>query len=307
MKRFIFRRVVRIPFITLAVVTIIFFIFQAVPGDPAVSMLGFGATQAEIEMIRHQLGLDRPVFVQYFSYVIGVVQGDFGFSTTYQGSSLIPILGRIPATLALTGTAVLLTIVVGIPGGVLAAVFNRKAVDYGISLSFVGLLAIPNFFVGLLLISYFSVELGWLPSFGFSGWLSLIMPTIALSARLIALVARMTRGVVLEELNKDYVRTARSKGLSGATVVTRHVLRNALIPTVTVIGLETGYLLGGSVVIERLFAWPGIGDLLINAVGLRDFNLVQGIVLMFVIGFLLINLLVEILYVFINPKIRYDE
>ncbi len=307
MKRFIFRRVVRIPFITLAVVTIIFFIFQAVPGDPAVSMLGFGATQAEIEMIRHQLGLDRPVFVQYFSYVIGVVQGDFGFSTTYQGSSLIPILGRIPATLALTGTAVLLTIVVGIPGGVLAAVFNRKAVDYGISLSFVGLLAVPNFFVGLLLISYFSVELGWLPSFGFSGWLSLIMPTIALSARLIALVARMTRGVVLEELNKDYVRTARSKGLSGATVVTRHVLRNALIPTVTVIGLETGYLLGGSVVIERLFAWPGIGDLLINAVGLRDFNLVQGIVLMFVIGFLLINLLVEILYVFINPKIRYDE
>ncbi len=307
MKRFIFRRVVRIPFITLAVVTIIFFIFQAVPGDPAVSMLGFGATQAEIEMIRHHLGLDRPVFVQYFSYVIGVVQGDFGFSTTYQGSSLIPILGRIPATLALTGTAVLLTIVVGIPGGVLAAVFNRKAVDYGISLSFVGLLAVPNFFVGLLLISYFSVELGWLPSFGFSGWLSLIMPTIALSARLIALVARMTRGVVLEELNKDYVRTARSKGLSGATVVTRHVLRNALIPTVTVIGLETGYLLGGSVVIERLFAWPGIGDLLINAVGLRDFNLVQGIVLMFVIGFLLINLLVEILYVFINPKIRYDE
>jgi ABC-type dipeptide/oligopeptide/nickel transport system permease component len=305
MLKFIVLRIVRIFPITFAVITIIFLLFQAIPGDQAVLMAGPGARDVEIEEIRHQLGLDQPIYLQYVRHIAGILQGDFGFSTTYQGSPFIHIIDRIPATLALTVAAILVTIVIGVPGGILAAVYHNRLLDYGISLSVVGLLAVPNFWLGLLMMSFLSVQMGWLPSFGFSGWLSLVMPTLALAARLIALVARMTRGVVLEELNKDYVRTARSKGLDGKTVILRHVLRNALIPTVTLIGLETGYLLGGSVVVERLFAWPGIGDLMINAIGMRDYNLVQGIILMFVIGFLLINLIVEILYVIINPKIQY--
>ena len=305
MLKFIVLRIVRIFPITFAVITIIFLLFQAIPGDPAVLMAGPGARDAEIEEIRHQLGLDQPIYIQYVRHIAGILQGDFGFSTTYQGSPFIHIIDRIPATLALTIAAILVTIVIGVPSGILAAVYHNRLVDYGISLTVVGLLAVPNFWLGLMMMSFLSVQMGWLPSFGFSGWLSLVMPTLALAARLIALVARMTRGVVLEELNKDYVRTARSKGLDGMTVIIRHVLRNALIPVVTVIGLETGYLLGGSVVVERLFAWPGIGDLMINAIGMRDYNLVQGIILMFVIGFLLINLIVEILYAIINPRIQY--
>jgi len=305
MLKFIVLRIVRIFPITFAVITIIFLLFQAIPGDQAVLMAGPGARDVEIEEIRHQLGLDQPIYIQYVRHIAGILQGDFGFSTTYQGSPFIHIIDRIPATLALTIAAILVTIVIGVPGGILAAVYHNRLVDYGISLTVVGLLAVPNFWLGLLMMSFLSVQMGWLPSFGFSGWLSLVMPTLALAARLIALVARMTRGVVLEELNKDYVRTARSKGLDGMTVIIRHVLRNALIPVVTVIGLETGYLLGGSVVVERLFAWPGIGDLMINAIGMRDYNLVQGIILMFVIGFLLINLIVEILYAIINPRIQY--
>jgi ABC-type dipeptide/oligopeptide/nickel transport system permease component len=168
----------------------------------------------------------------------------------------------------------------------------------------VGLLAIPNFWLGLMLIVALSVDRGWLPSFGFTGWTSLVMPTLALAARLVALVARMTRGVMLEELAKDYVRTAHAKGLATGVIVGRHILRNALIPTVTVIGLQAGYLLGGSVVVERLFAWPGVGDLMVNAVGARDYTLVQTITILFVLGFLLINLAVDVLYVLIDPRLR---
>jgi len=195
--------------------------------------------------------------------------------------------------------------VIGLPAGVLAAVYQDRWPDYLLSFIVVGLLAVPNFWLGLMLIVAFSVQLGWLPSFGFTGWASLIMPTLALAARLIALVARMTRGVMLEELRKDYVRTAYAKGLDGRLVIVRHVLRNALIPTVTVIGLQMGYLLGGSVVVERIFAWPGIGDLIVNAVGARDYTLVQAITLLFVFGFLLINLAVELLYQVINPRLRH--
>ena len=168
-----------------------------------------------------------------------------------------------------------------------------------------GLLAVPNFWLGMLLIAFLSVNLGLLPSFGAAGPASLVIPTLALAARLIALVARMTRGVVIEELRKDYVRTARAKGLSHDGVLRGHVLRNVMIPTVTVIGLQTGYLLGGSVVIERLCAWTGIGDLMLTAVSVRDYTLVQAIALIFVVSFLVINIAVEIIYRFVNPRLRY--
>jgi ABC-type dipeptide/oligopeptide/nickel transport system permease component len=282
----------------------VFLIFKMVPGDEATLMAGATASRADIELLRARLGLDRPLVEQYAARVAGLVRGDFGYSPTFRGNPLPHVLARIPATLALLAAAIALTVVVGVPAGVLGAVRHDGWPDYVVSLLVVGLLAIPNFWLGLMLIAGLSVDRGWLPSFGFTGWASLVMPTLALAARLVALVARMTRGVMLEELAKDYVRTAHAKGLTAARVIGRHVLRNALIPTVTVIGLQAGYLLGGSVVVERLFAWPGVGDLMINAIGARDYTLVQAVTLLFVAGFLLINLAVDVLYVLINPRLR---
>jgi ABC-type dipeptide/oligopeptide/nickel transport system permease component len=276
-----------------------------VPGDEATLMAGATASQADIDLLRARLGLDRPLVEQYTTRLAGLARGNFGYSSTFRGNPLPHVLARLPATLLLMATAILATVLLGLPAGVLAAVAHNRWPDYLLSFLVVGLLAVPNFWLGLMLIVVLSVERGWLPSFGFSGLASLVMPTIALAARLVALVARMTRGVMLEELAKDYVRTAHAKGLDTAAVVARHVLRNALIPTVTVIGLQTGYLLGGSVVVERLFAWPGIGDLMINAIGARDHTLVQAITILFVVGFLLVNLAVDVLYVLINPRLRH--
>jgi ABC-type dipeptide/oligopeptide/nickel transport system permease component len=276
-----------------------------VPGDEATLMAGATASQADIDLLRARLGLDRPLVEQYATRLWGLARGDFGYSSTFRGNPLPHVLARLPATLVLMAAAILTTILLGLPAGVASAVSQNRWPDYLLSVFVVGLLAIPNFWLGLMLIVVLSVDRGWLPSFGFTGWASLVMPTAALAARLVALVARMTRGVMLEELAKDYVRTAHAKGLDTLSVVARHVLRNALIPTVTVIGLQTGYLLGGSVVVERLFAWPGVGDLMLNAIGARDYTLVQTITILFVIGFLLINLVVDLLYVLINPRLRH--
>ncbi len=302
--RFLGLRLLRAIAIAFAVVTIIFFLFSLVPGDQAAFLAGPGATQAEVDNLRESLGLNDPILVQYFRHVTGLIQGDFGTSGVFKSDPLPFILERIPATLALTAAAIGLTILIGIPAGLVSAMFHMRVPDLAISVSVVALLAVPNFWLGLLLLSLFSVQLGWLPSFGFSGALSLILPTLALAARLIALVARMTRGVTIDELGKDYVRTARSKGLSRTAILVRHVLRNVMIPTLTVIGLQTGYLLGGSVVIERLFAWPGIGDLMINAIGQRDYAVAQAVTILFVIAFLIINLIIELLYVLVNPRMR---
>ena len=302
--RFLALRILRAIAIAFAVVTIIFFLFSLVPGDQAAYLAGPGSTQAEIDRLRESLGLNDPLLVQYFRHVAGLLQGDLGTSEVYKSDPLPFILERIPATLALTAAAIGLTILIGIPAGLISAMFHARLPDLAISVSVVALLAIPNFWLGLLLLSFFSVQLGWLPSFGFSSPAALILPSLALAARLIALVARMTRGVTIDELGKDYVRTARSKGLGRTTILLRHVLRNVMIPTLTVIGLQTGYLLGGSVVIERLFAWPGIGDLMINAIGQRDYAVAQAVTILFVIAFLIINLIVELLYVLINPRMR---
>jgi ABC-type dipeptide/oligopeptide/nickel transport system permease component len=302
--RLLLWRLALIPVTVLAVVTVLFVIFKTIPGDEATMIAGATATQAEIDVVRHQLGLDRPLLVQYVEHIEGLLHGDLGYSPTFRANPLPRILERVPATLLLTASAIALTVIVGIPAGILAASFQHHWPDFTVSAGVVALLAVPNFWLGMMLIALFSVQLEWLPSIGLSGPASLVMPTIALAARLIALVGRMVRGVVIEEQRKDYVRTAYAKGLARPRVLYRHVLRNALIPIVTVIGLQAGYLLGGSVVVERLFAWPGIGDLLLTAVGLRDYTLVQGITVLFVIGFLLINLLVEMLYRLINPRLR---
>lgn len=304
MLRLIAWRLLLIPPTVLGVVTILFVIFKCVPGDEATMVAGATATQAEIDVVRHQLGLDRPLLVQYGAHVVELLHGDLGYSPTFRGNPLPRIMERVPATLLLTASAIVLTVLIGIPAGMAAASFQHRWPDLAISGGVAALLAVPNFWLGMMLIAVLSVQLEWLPSLGFTDAASLVMPTVALSARLIALVARLMRGIVIEERRKDYVRTAHAKGLTAGRVLYRHVLRNALIPIVTVVGLQTGYLLGGSVVVERLFDWPGIGDLLLTAVGLRDYTLVQGITVLFVIGFLLINLAVEILFRLINPRLR---
>jgi ABC-type dipeptide/oligopeptide/nickel transport system permease component len=263
------------------------------------------ANQVEIEAMRQKLGLDRPLVEQFFGHLVGLLRGDFGYSSTFRGNPLAPILERIPATLLLMTSSIALTVLIGVPAGVTAGANQGRWPDLLVSGLVVTLLAVPNFWLGLVLIAVFSVELRWLPSFGFTGPLALIIPTLALAARLIALIARLTRGLVIEEMRKDYVRTARAKGLGWRAILRRHVLRNALVPIVTVIGLQAGYLLGGSIVIERLCAWPGVGDLLLTGVSVRDYPLIQGITLFFVFGFLLINLGVDVLYRLINPRLRY--
>ena len=302
---FIALRLLRIIPIALGVVTIIFLIFKAVPGDQATLMVGATATQVEIDAMRVRLGLDRPVIEQYVTHIMGLLHGDFGWSSTFRGNPIPFILDRLPATIILMLSAILVTVLIGVPAGVVAAVYHDRWPDHVLTGIVVALLAVPNFWLGLMLVAVLAVQWGWLPSHGFDGPAALVMPTMALAARLIALVARMTRGVVLEELRKDYVRTARAKGLSMRVVLMRHVLRNAMIPTVTVIGLQMGYLLGGSTVVERIFAWPGIGDLMLNAIGMRDYTLVQGIIVVYVAGFMLINLAVEVLYLLINPRLRH--
>ena len=304
---FIINKIIRIIPILIGVTAIIFVLFKLIPGDQAVLLAGPESTQDEIENIRNELGLNKPYYIQLLNFYKNLIKGDFGYSTIYQGNPIEAILERVPYTILLTISAILVTVLFGIIGGILAALYYNSVIDYTISLSVISIIAIPNFWIGLLLISYFSIELEILPSFGYSGFLSLVMPTLALAARLIAIVARMTRGVMLEELEKDYVKTAYSKGLSTSKIIFYHVLRNAMIPIITIIGLETGYLLGGSVVIERLFAWPGLGDLLMNGIGMRDYNLVQGIVIIFVIGFLLINLITDICYRLLNPKLEYND
>jgi ABC-type dipeptide/oligopeptide/nickel transport system permease component len=299
------RRLLMLPVIALGVVTILFVIFRLVPGDEATLAAGATATQAEINAMRIFLGLDRSLTGQYLAYLDGLAHGTLGYSVTFRGNPFWPIVARIPATLRLTGAAILLTVLIGLPAGVCAGVRQNRPTDHVISTAVVALLAIPNFWLGMALAAILSVQLRWLPSFGEHGFASLVLPAVALAARLIALVARMTRGMVIEELRKDYVRTARAKGLAPSVILTRHVLRNVMIPIVTVIGLQAGYLLGGAVVIERLFAWPGIGDLMLSGVSARDYPLVQGIALFFVTGFLLINLGLEVLYRFINPRLRH--
>ncbi len=305
MLRFLAERLLTIPVVAIGVVTILFLIFKAVPGDQAALAAGATATQTEIEAMRVRLGLDQPLVAQYLRHLLGLFQGDLGYSTTFRGNPLPHILARLPATLELAAAAILVTVAIGIPAGILAAAWHNRWPDVVISFAVIALLAIPNFWLGMILIAVLSVQWGLLPSFGAAGLASLVMPTLALSARLIALVARMTRGIVIEELRKDYVRTARAKGLQGRAIMLRHVLRNVMIPTITIVGLQTGYLLGGSVVVERLFAWPGIGDLLLTAVSVRDYALIQGITIVFVIGFLLINLAVEVAYRLVNPRLRY--
>ncbi len=267
-------------------------------------MLGETAMSADKEMLRGRLGLDQPIHAQYGRFVTGIFKGDLGQSFFYHDGVLSVIAERLPATIRLASAAMLVALLIGIPAGVMAAVKKDSLFDNGSMLvSLIGL-AMPNFWLGPLLIILFALKLEWLPVSGDDGWASLILPAITLGTAMAAMLARMTRSSVLETLSEDYVVTARAKGLPERTVILKHVLRNALMPVVTIIGLQTGALLSGAIITETVFAWPGIGTLLVGAIQSRDYPLVQGCVLVVSVSYVLINLATDLTYAVIDPRVR---
>jgi ABC-type dipeptide/oligopeptide/nickel transport system permease component len=305
MGNFLTRRLALVLPQALGIVTLIFVLFRVVPGDPALIVAGPNSTEAQVAAIRHDLGLDRPLYAQYGRFLRDLARGDMGTSLSLRIPVSTVILGRLPATLALMTASVAVTIALATPAGIVAAVRPHGLLAQTVTGTSILALSIPNFLLGMILIEYLAVRLRLLPPAGTGGLAFLIMPTLAIAARLIALVGRTTRASVMEVLGEDYVRTARAKGLPVRRVLYRHALRPALVPIVTMIGLQAGYLLGGSIVVETLFAYQGLGQAMITAVSLRDYFLVQGITAVYVVGFLLISLGVDVSYAVFDPRVRY--
>ncbi|MCY4081313.1 MAG: ABC transporter permease [Caldilineaceae bacterium] len=308
MDKYVLRRSIIVFPTALAVVTLVFLILHIAPGDPARIGLGQVASSEDIERARAQLGLDDPLLIQYVRFLARMVTGDLGTSFITHEPVVGLILSRLPVTLQLTFMAMLLSTIVGVSAGVISAVRRNTAYDYLTLTAAVIGYCTPNFWLALLLIIVFSVNLRWLPSIGKQA-LDLkyvILPTLSLSAPLIAIIARLTRAGMLEVINSDYVRTARAKGLAERAVISRHALRNALIPVVTVLGLQLGSLLGGTVVVETIFSWPGIGWLLFSGISQRDYPVVQGVVLFYSVVFMFVTLAVDIGYSYLDPRVRYE-
>jgi len=290
------------------VVTIVFLLIHLVPGDPIVQMLGEGATAGDISALRHAYGFDAPLSVQYSRYLTGVVHGDLGQSLRLRDSVLRLVAERYPYTLTLAAAALLIGLAIAIPAGVWSATHRDRWQDRTAGVvSLVGL-SFPNFALGPILILIFSIKLGWLPVSGSGTGLSflthLILPAVTLGSGIAALLTRMVRTAMLEELNQDYIRTARAKGLPQRTVVYRHALRNALVPVLTVVGLQFGSLLAGAIVTETIFSLPGIGRLTLSAISNRDYALVQGCILAIGLTYVAVNLLTDLAYTVANPRMR---
>ncbi len=289
----------------LGVTIIIFVLIRLIPGDPARVIAGLTATDEDVALIRVELGLNRPMYVQYGIFLSRLLRGDLGLSAATRAPVIEEIRSRMNATVALALSSITLATVVGMAAGIISATRQYSTLDYAVmSVALFGV-SIPVFWLGLMLMLLFSVYLHWLPAGGFGGPAHFVLPTLALSAFSIAIIARMTRSSLLETFNQDYVRTAHAKGLQRNAVILRHALKNALIPILTVIGLQFGALLGGAILTETTFAWPGIGRLLVSAIGSRDYPVIQGIVFMFALLFALVNLAVDLLYAYVDPRIHY--
>lgn len=285
--------------------TVVFVVLRVLPGDPVLNLGGALFTQADIEAKRQELGLSDPLPVQYVSFLGQMVTGNFGRSLRTSRLVLDELSSRMPATLKLAGTSLLIAVAIGLPTGVLAATRRDSVLArVSMSLSLLGL-SLPSFWLGFLFILAFAVWLRLLPSGGAGTLLHLVLPACTLAFAVTAVIARISRASMLEVLGADYIRTARGKGLQDVTVITKHALRNALIPTVTIVGLQFGALLAGAVIVETVFAWPGIGRLLIESVRFRDFPMVQAITLFLACGFVLVNLTVDLLYGWLDPRITY--
>jgi peptide/nickel transport system permease protein len=303
---FAMRRIVAAIPTLFGVTLIVFFMVRALPGDPARLLAGLNATEDEVNHIRVQLGLTQPLPVQYEIFIENLVRGNLGNSAVTQAPVSYEIATRLPATALLAATATLIAVVFGIVSGIVVSTRQYTSTDYLVTVLALAGISIPVFWGGLMLMVVFAVWLHLLPAGGDAAATSLVLPSIALSAFALATIERQTRSSMLETLHQDYVRTARAKGLAERVVVYRHALRNSLIPVVTVTGLQAATLLGGAIVTERTFSWPGIGTLLVNAIQARDYPIIQGVVLLFAVTFLVVNLGVDILYGYIDPRIRYS-
>jgi len=306
MRTYILRRVAQSALTLLGVSVLVFVILRVLPGDPARMLLPDGAPESAVAELNRQLGLREPLIVQYGLFLRSVAHGDFGQSFQYRAPALRVVLERLPATVQLTVAAMLVTIAAGVSLGIITAVLRGTRYDVAGTIVAVLGQSLPNFWLGIMLILLFGVALRWLPTSGFASWTSLVLPAVTLAAFPTALVARLTRSSMLEILNRDYVRTGRAKGLTEQSVVLRHALRNAAIPVLTVIGLQIGSLLGGAVITESVFAWPGMGKLIVDAIFFRDFPVVQTVLILSATVFVAINLLVDLLYTVVDPRIRYS-
>ncbi len=303
---YIIKRLLQAIPVLFLVTVIVFSLMFILPGCPARTMMGEEATQAEIESLRAAMGLDRPILVQYGEWVINLFQGDFGRS--FQDGRLVfpTLIYRLPATIELLIASLIVSVIIGVPIGVLSSLRRNKPSDVLARIFALLGISMPNFWVGLMLILIFSYHLQWLPATGRGTIAHLILPSIALGTASAGLITRLMRSTMLEVIGQDYVRTARAKGLRQAVIVYKHALKNAMLPILTVIGLQMGYRLGGSVITETVFAYPGIGRFAYQRLMQRDFPMIMGNLLLFAIMFIVINIITDILYGFLDPRIRYD-
>jgi peptide/nickel transport system permease protein len=304
MLSFLARRLALTFVVLLGVATLVFSLIHLVPGDPAQAMLGEGAAPEDIAQLRARLGLDRPLAEQYAAYMRGLLRGDLGTSLRTQQPVTEQIAERIPATTELAGAAMLVAVLLAVPLGVIAAVWRGTWVDQSaMALALTGI-SVPGFWLGPLLALVFAVELGWLPVSGRGTLAHLVLPAITLGTALAAILARMTRASVLEELREQYVVAARARGATRARAVLAHALRNSLIPVVTILGLQLGAVLTGSIITETIFSWPGVGRLLIQSINFRDYPMVQGCILLIAVTYVAMNLLTDLVYGWLDPRIR---
>jgi peptide/nickel transport system permease protein/oligopeptide transport system permease protein len=306
MFQYVIKRLLSIIPVLFGISLLLFFMLRALPGDPAQVLAGQMATPEDIEHIRHQLGLDRPVYIQYAVFLGQLAKFDLGRSARTQNPVIQEIWARLPNTILLAVVAITLACLFGIPAGIISAIRPYTYLDYLVTSAALFGISMPVFWLGLMLVIVFSVILPWLPAGGTGSWKHVILPSITLTAFVVAFIARMTRSSMLEVLSQDYTTTARSKGLKEKVVVIKHALKNALIPIITVVGLQFGMLLGGAVLTETVFAWPGVGRLIVDSILARDYPVIQGTILIFGLIYTLVNLMVDVIYAFVDPRIRYD-
>jgi ABC-type dipeptide/oligopeptide/nickel transport system permease component len=290
--------------VVLGVATLVFSLIHLVPGDPAQAMLGETASASDVAELRAALGLDRPLLVQYGHYMAGLAVGDLGTSFRFRTPVTAEIAQRLGPTAELAAAAIAVAIVVAIPLGMVGALFRGRATDQAATILALAGVSMPNFWLGPLMALLFSVTLGWLPVSGRGTWAHLVLPAVTLGAALAAILARMTRASLIDELREPYVLAARARGLSRRRAVVVHALANSLIPVVTILGLQLGAVLTGTIITETIFAWPGVGRLLIQAIGFRDYPLVQGCILFVAVTYVGMNLLVDLAYGILDPRIR---
>ena len=306
MFQYIIKRLISTIPVLIGISLLLFFMLRMLPGDPAQVLAGQMATPEEVENIRHQLGLDRPIYVQYAVFFSRLVQFDLGRSARTQNPVTEEIWARLPNTVLLALVAITLACLFGIPAGIVSAVRPYTWIDYLVTSGALFGISMPVFWLGLMLVVVFSILLHWLPAGGTGSWKHVILPSVTLAAFVVAFIARMTRSTMIEVLSQDYTTTARSKGLREEVVIVKHALKNALIPIITVVGLQFGLLLGGAVLTETVFAWPGIGRLIVDSILARDYPMIQGTILVFGLLYIFVNLVVDLIYAYVDPRIRYD-